>query len=162
MGAQIDDLPGARESDVIVHPIRQLASFVNRRDDAEFPSSENRSPSHTPEYFQAGLNAREMAHIYHDSERDTNYYVQHGTLPQELVIPAWHHLAIGEPQAEPKHEGFASTAPETNNNPPGTPRRPVTALTNSANPPSAADPKGPRSITELQNLRNISDYGSST
>ncbi|THW24439.1 hypothetical protein D6D23_05244 [Aureobasidium pullulans] len=26
----------------------------------------------TPESFQAGLNAREMAHIYHDSERDTN------------------------------------------------------------------------------------------
>ncbi|CAD0012803.1 unnamed protein product [Aureobasidium pullulans] len=25
-----------------------------------------------PESFQAGLNAREMAHIYHDSERDTN------------------------------------------------------------------------------------------
>ncbi|THY78085.1 hypothetical protein D6C93_10223 [Aureobasidium pullulans] len=102
----------------------------------------------TPEYFQAGLDAREMAHIYHDSERDTKYYVQHGTLPQEL--------------AEPKHEDFASTAPETNNNPPGAPRRPVPALTNSANPPSAADPKGPRSITELQDLRNISDYGSST
>ncbi|THV80007.1 hypothetical protein D6D29_06455 [Aureobasidium pullulans] len=106
----------------------------------------------TPEYFQAGLNAREMAHIYHDSERDTKYYVQHGTLPQELVIPAWDHLAID----------FASTAPETNNNSPGTPRRPVPALKNSANPPSAADPKGPRSITELQDLRNISDYGSST
>ncbi|THX31435.1 hypothetical protein D6D10_08388 [Aureobasidium pullulans] len=74
----------------------------------------------TPEYFQAGLNAREVAHIYYDSERDTKYYVQHGTLPQELVIPAWDHLAI------------------------------------------AADPKGPRSITELQDLRNISDYGSST
>ncbi|THW11994.1 hypothetical protein D6D24_06859 [Aureobasidium pullulans] len=116
----------------------------------------------TPEYFQAGLNAREMAHIYHDSERDTKYYVQHGTLPQELLIPAWDHLAIGEPQAEPKHEDFASTAPETNNNSPGTPRRPVPALKNSANPPSAADPKGPRSITELQDLRNISDYGSST
>ncbi|TIA79634.1 hypothetical protein D6C76_03521 [Aureobasidium pullulans] len=116
----------------------------------------------TPEYFQAGLNAREMVHIYHDSERDTKYYVQHGTLPQELVIPAWDHLAIGEPQAEPKHEDFASTAPETNNNSPGTPRRPVPALKNSANPPSAADPKGPRSITELQDLRNISDYGSST
>ncbi|THX18352.1 hypothetical protein D6D17_02306 [Aureobasidium pullulans] len=29
----------------------------------------------TPESFQAGLNAREMAHIYHDSERDTKYYV---------------------------------------------------------------------------------------
>ncbi|THW86087.1 hypothetical protein D6D17_09122 [Aureobasidium pullulans] len=98
----------------------------------------------TPEYFQAGLNAREMAHIYHDSERDTKYYVQHGTLPQELLIPAWDHLAIGEPQAEPKHEDFASTAPETNNNLP------------------AADPKDPRSITELQDLRNISDYGLST
>ncbi|TIA07495.1 hypothetical protein D6C81_09457 [Aureobasidium pullulans] len=109
----------------------------------------------TPEYFQAGLNAREMAHIYHDSERDTK-------LPHELVIPAWDHLAIGEPQAEPKHEDFASTAPETNNNSPGTPRRPVPALKNSANPHSAADPKGPRSITELQDLRNIYDYGSST
>ncbi|THW17404.1 hypothetical protein D6D23_08124 [Aureobasidium pullulans] len=116
----------------------------------------------TPEYFQAGLNAREMAHIYHDSERDTKYYVQHGTLPQELVIPAWDHLAIGEPQTEPKHEDFASPAPETNNNSHGTPRGPVPALKNSANPPSAADPKGPRSITELQDLRNISDYGSST
>ncbi|THZ68558.1 hypothetical protein D6C85_07414 [Aureobasidium pullulans] len=111
----------------------------------------------TPEYFQAGLNAREMAHIYHDSERDTKYYVQHGKLPQELVIPAWDHLAIGEPQGEPKHEDFAPTAPETNNNSPGTPRRPVPALKNSANPPSAADPKGPRSNTELQDLRNISD-----
>lgn len=88
---------------------------------------------------------------------------RHATrLPHELVIPAWDHLAIGEPQAEPKHEDFASTAPETNNDSPGTPRRPVPALKNSANPHSAADPKGPRSITELQDLRNIYDYGSST
>ncbi|THZ77473.1 hypothetical protein D6C84_08486 [Aureobasidium pullulans] len=64
---------------------------------AKSSRSANFHDQFTPESFQAGLNAREMAHIYHDSERDTKYYVLHGTLPQKLIIPAWDHLAIGEP-----------------------------------------------------------------
>ncbi|KAL2034617.1 hypothetical protein VTO58DRAFT_100534 [Aureobasidium pullulans] len=41
---------------------------------------------HTPETFQAGLNARELAHIYHDTQRDTNYWVEHGTIPCSAVL----------------------------------------------------------------------------
>ena len=52
-----------------------------------------------PEAFEAALNARELAHIYHDTHRDTKFYVEHGALPHELIVPAWDHLAIGERKA---------------------------------------------------------------
>ncbi|THW99714.1 hypothetical protein D6D13_09975 [Aureobasidium pullulans] len=73
----------------------------------------------TPETFQAGLNAREKAHMYHDTLRDTKFHVEHGTLPHELIIPAWDHLAIGETKAR-------------------TPSRPVPALGNPATATPAA------------------------
>lgn len=40
----------------------------------------------TPETFQASLNARELAHIYHDTLRDTKYWVEHGTIPCSAVL----------------------------------------------------------------------------
>ncbi|THX70566.1 hypothetical protein D6D05_08571 [Aureobasidium pullulans] len=53
---------------------------------------------HNPETFEAALNARELAHIYHDTHRDTKFYVEHGALPHELIVPAWDHLATFEPK----------------------------------------------------------------
>ncbi|THY99279.1 hypothetical protein D6C92_02414 [Aureobasidium pullulans] len=63
-----------------------------------------------------------MAHVYYDTLRDTNFYVEHGTLPHELIILAWDHLAIGGTEA-------------------GTPPRPVPAIDNPATATPAAGPE---------------------
>lgn len=65
---------------------------------------------------------RGMARVYYDTLRDTKCYVEHGTLPHELIILAWDHLAIGGTKA-------------------GTPPRPVPAIGNPATATPAAGPE---------------------